>query len=80
MIGLLIGVPIPVIGSLLAAVLFGAFGAMAGAVVAEWSGHGRLQHSIRVGRGAFWGRFAATIGKLLIGLLMCGVILLLLWW
>jgi uncharacterized protein YqgC (DUF456 family) len=68
--GAIIGVPIPVIGSLVAAVGGGAFGAFAGAYLGEyWKG--RMSHErLSISTGAMLGRIAGTIGKLIIGAAM----------
>jgi hypothetical protein len=59
-------VPIPVIGSVVAAVLFAGLGAMAGAILGEVSAGQRLDTSWQIGKAAFWGRLAGTLGKMLL--------------
>jgi hypothetical protein len=62
-VGLLVGAPIPVIGSLVAAVLLAAVGAMIGAVIGErWKGRD-WRPSWQVGKSAFWGRLLGTAAK-----------------
>ena len=73
--GLAVGVPLPLIGSVVGALLFGGLGALAGAVAGErWKGR-TLDQSLRVGEAAFWGRLLGTLGKTLAGALMIGVLL-----
>jgi uncharacterized protein len=73
-VGILVGLPIPLIGSLLAAILFAGLGAMAGAVLGEiWVGR-NMDASWQVGKGAFWGRLAGTLGKVLVGAVMIAVV------
>jgi len=68
--GLFVGVPIPVVGSLFAALLFGGLGALAGAMVGEtWKGRD-LDESWRVGKAAFWGRLLGTLTKSITGSVM----------
>jgi len=67
-LGAVVGTPVPIIGSLLAAVLFGGLGATAGAMYGEWAGGRELQHSWRIGRAAFIGRTLGTLGKSTIGI------------
>jgi uncharacterized protein YqgC (DUF456 family) len=66
-LGVFIGVPIPLIGSVVAAVFFAGLGAMAGAVFSEISVGQKLGTSWRIGKAAFWGRLAGTLGKMLLG-------------
>jgi uncharacterized protein len=73
--GLFVGLPLPVVGPPLAALLFASLGAMAGAMLGEsWKGRG-LDQSVEVGKAAFWGRLLGTLAKTLIGSIMCGVTL-----
>ncbi len=68
--GLLVGVPIPVVGPLVVAILGGALGAFAGAYVGEaWKGQEHEQR-VAIGRGAFVGRLWGTAGKLAVGAIM----------
>jgi uncharacterized protein YqgC (DUF456 family) len=73
-VGGIAGLPIPVIGSLLAALLFGAAGATAGAMYGEWSDGKSWQESWTVGHAAFWGRLFGTLGKFAAGAVMVVVI------
>ena len=75
LIGIGLGLPIPVIGSLVAAVLFAGLGALAGAVLGEqWSGRD-LDAALRVGSAAFWSRLFGTLGKALCGAVMVVLVL-----
>jgi uncharacterized protein YqgC (DUF456 family) len=74
-VGVFIGVPVPLIGSAVAAVFFAGLGAMAGAILGEISAGQRLATSLQIGRAAFWGRLAGTLGKMLLGALMITVVL-----
>ena len=67
--------PIPVVGSLVAAVLFAALGAMAGAVLGETTAGRGLDASLRIGSWAFAGRLAGTLGKMLVGAVMIAAVL-----
>lgn len=68
--GLTVGLPIPIVGSIAAALLFAGLGALGGAVLGEqWKGR-TLDQSLRVGESAFWGRILGTFGKTVIGALM----------
>ncbi|MEI8376446.1 MAG: DUF456 domain-containing protein [Planctomycetota bacterium] len=69
-LGTLIGVPIPLVGSAIAAVFFAGLGAMAGAMLGEISVGQRLGTSWQIGKAAFWGRLAGTMGKMLVGAFM----------
>jgi hypothetical protein len=74
LVGVVVGLPIPLVGSVVAAVLFAGLGAMAGAILGElWAGKD-LDASWRIGRLAFWGRLAGTLGKVLIGAMMIAVV------
>jgi len=73
--GMFAALPIPLVGPLVGAVLFGALGALAGAVLGEqWKGKD-LDESLRVGHAAFWGRLLGTLGKALVGAVMVLVVL-----
>jgi uncharacterized protein YqgC (DUF456 family) len=62
-VGLFVGIPIPVIGSLVSAILFGGVGAMIGAILGEsWKGRD-FDTSLEVGKAAFVGRLLGTVGK-----------------
>ena len=74
-VGLFVGVPIPIVGSLVAAVLFGAVGALAGAVLGEsWKGRD-FDASLTVGKAAFVGRVLGTVAKMIVSSLMVAVTL-----
>lgn len=68
--GGLIGMPIPIIGSAIAAVLGGALGAFAGAAYAEHRRGEQHGQVFRVGKAAFSGRLMGTGFKAIIGALM----------
>jgi uncharacterized protein YqgC (DUF456 family) len=75
LVGLVVGVPIPVVGSLAAALIFGGLGALVGALVGEsWKGRD-LAASLEIGKAAFVGRIAGTLGKLIVGAVMVVVLL-----
>ncbi len=74
LLGMVVGLPIPLLGPLLAAVLFAGIGALLGAMLGErWKGRD-LDESWAVGKGAFWGRLLGTLGKVLVGSIMIGVV------
>ena len=73
MTGLFVGIPIPVIGSVIAALLFAGLGAFLGAVLGELSAGRSLAESWKFGQAAFWGRLSGTLAKALIGVVMAGV-------
>jgi len=58
--GGIVGVPIPVVGPPIAAVMGGALGALVGAGLAESSRGEEVHKSWRVGEAAFWGRLLGT--------------------
>ncbi len=68
LIGAFVGIPVPAIGSLLAAILFGGMGAAIGATYGEWSDGRPWRESWAVGHAAFWGRTFGMFGKLTAGL------------
>ncbi len=69
-VGVFVGVPIPVIGSLAAALIFGGVGALVGAFVGEsWKGRD-FATSLTIGHAAFVGRILGTVGKLIVGSVM----------
>jgi uncharacterized protein YqgC (DUF456 family) len=69
-VGIFVGLPIPIVGSLVAAVLFGGIGALAGAVLGEtWKGRD-LDSSIEIGKAAFIGRLLGTAAKMIVCSLM----------
>jgi uncharacterized protein YqgC (DUF456 family) len=73
-VGLGIGAPIPIIGSLVMAVLGGAAGAFTGAYLGEvWKGRDEPER-LAAGRGAFFGRIWGTVGKLAVGAVMLAIV------
>ena len=69
-VGALIGLPVPVVGSVLAAILFGGLGATAGAMYGHWSDGQPWRESWTIGHAAFWGRLCGTLGKIIVGAVM----------
>lgn len=67
-LGAIIGVPIPLVGSVIAAILFGGLGATAGAMYGEWTNGKPWKESWTIGHAAFWGRTVGTLGKMSAGL------------
>lgn len=61
--GATVGIPIPVIGSAIGAVIGGAAGAFGGAAIAEHTQGEQFEHSMKVGKAAFWGRLLGTAAK-----------------
>jgi uncharacterized protein len=58
---------------LVGALFFAGMGATLGAMLGEfWKGRS-LDHSWTVGQAAFWGRLLGTLAKVVIGALMVGV-------
>jgi uncharacterized protein len=74
-IGILIGIPVPVVGPIFAALLFAGLGAMAGAMLGEIWVEKNLAAIWQVGRAAFWGRLAGTLGKMLVGAVMVAIVI-----
>jgi len=73
--GATVGLPIPVIGSIIAILLFAGLGAMAGAMIGEfWKGRD-WDGSLKIGQAAFWGRLLGTAGKLAAGTVLVVVVL-----
>lgn len=73
-LGLFVGIPIPVIGPVIAALLFSSVGALAGGMLGEvWVGR-TLPECWSVGHAAFWGRLFGTLGKVLVGGVMVAVV------
>ncbi|MCH2221260.1 MAG: hypothetical protein MK097_13210, partial [Dechloromonas sp.] len=73
--GAALGIPIPVVGSAIAAVLGGACGALAGAAFAEHTLGEAAGHSMRVGHAAFWGRLLGTGFKSIVASLLAVIVL-----
>jgi uncharacterized protein len=73
-VGIFIAMPIPVVGPIFAALFFAAAGAMTGAIIGEiWAGR-HLDESWHIGKAAFVGRLAGTLGKMLIGAVMLALV------
>ena len=65
----------PVVGSLLAALLFRLdSGRWSARSSAKRCGVDRAGASLRIGHAAFWGRMVGTLAKVLIGAIMVGVV------
>ena len=75
-IGAVVGTGImPIIGSLIGALLLSGAGALAGAFLGEqWIGRS-VDDSLQVGQAAFWARLAGTAAKMVIGCVMLMVVL-----
>ena len=72
-LGLAVGAPVPVVGPLVAIILFSGIGALVGAMLGEfWKGRGD-DEALRVGRAAFWGRILGTVSKILVGSMMVAI-------
>ncbi len=69
-LGAIVGVPVPVIGSVLAAILFGGIGATAGAMYGEWTDGRSWKENWTIGHAAFWGRTFGMFGKISAGLVI----------
>lgn len=77
--GMFVGVPVPIVGSLIAAVVFGGLGAFGGAVAGErWAGK-EWDVSIRIGWGALWGKLLGTLLKSICGTAMMVLLLYAVW-
>lgn len=73
-LGLGVGAPVPVVGSLVMAIMGGAVGAFAGAYLGEaWKGRDETARTA-AGRGAFFGRIWGTVGKFAVGAIMLAVV------
>ena len=73
--GAIVGLPVPGVGSILAAILFGGAGATIGAMYGEWSDGKPWRESWAVGHAAFWGRTFGMLGKLVVGAILVTVVL-----
>lgn len=71
--GAMIGIPIPILGSAIAAIVGGALGAFGGAAFAEHTRGERAGHSLKVGQAAFWGRILGTGIKTIIASIIAAV-------
>jgi uncharacterized protein YqgC (DUF456 family) len=70
LVGIVVGLPIPLFGSLAAAVLFGGAGALVGAMLGEsWKGRD-FDASFEVGKAAFVGRVLGTVAKMIVSTIM----------
>jgi uncharacterized protein len=73
-LGVIVGLPVPMVGSFIAALLFAGLGALAGAMLdGYWAGQD-MRVNWQVGKAAFWGRLAGTMGKTLVGALMGAIV------
>lgn len=73
--GAFVGIPVPAVGSILAAILFGGAGATIGAMYGEWSDGRPWRESWAVGHAAFWGRTLGMLGKLAAGIVIVFIVL-----
>jgi hypothetical protein len=74
-VGIFVGLPIPLVGSLVGAVLFGAGGALVGAMIGErWKGRD-LDASFEIAKAAFFGRVLGTVAKMIVSSIMVFVTL-----
>ena len=73
--GAVVGIPVPVIGSILAAILFGGIGAAAGAFYGEWTDGRAWRESWTIGHAAFWGRTFGVFGKIAAGMIIVAIAL-----
>lgn len=73
--GAIIGTPIPVIGSVVAVLLFASLGSLGGAMLGEWWKGRDWEARWQVGHAAFWGRLLGTVGKVSIGSVIVVVVL-----
>ena len=72
--GVLIGTPVPIVGSFVMAVVGGAAGAFAGAYVGEtWKGRTDAER-MAAGKGAFVGKIWGTLGKLACGAVIVAIV------
>ena len=72
--GVMIGTPVPVLGSFVMAILGGAGGAFAGAYLGEmWKGRSE-DARIAAGQGAFVGKIWGTLGKLACGAVIVAIV------
>jgi uncharacterized protein YqgC (DUF456 family) len=77
--GMFVGIPVPFVGSLIAAVVFGGLGAFGGAVAGErWAGK-EWDVSIQIGWGALWGKLLGTLLKTICGTAMMVLLLYAVW-
>ena len=72
--GVMVGAPVPVLGSFVMALLGGAGGAFAGAYLGEmWKGRDEPER-IAAGQGAFVGKIWGTLGKLACGAVIVAIV------
>jgi uncharacterized protein YqgC (DUF456 family) len=75
-LGAFFGLSIPVVGSVIAILLFASGGALGGAMLGEWWKGRDWETTWQVGHAAFWGRLLGTVGKLCMGSVIVVVVLL----
>ncbi len=61
-----VGIPVPIIGSLIGAVVFGGLGPLWSGGGERWAGK-EWDLSIRIGWGALWGKLLGTLLKTICG-------------
>ncbi len=74
-LGALVALPIPVVGSVIAALLGSVAGALLGGMAGEYSSGGQWRQSMKVGGAAATGRMLGTIGKSVAGGIMIAVLI-----
>lgn len=78
-VGFFVGLPIPVVGGLVASLLFSGLGAAGGAILGQrWLGR-NWNETMSVGWAAFYGRLLGTLGKSICGAAMVIVLLFAVW-
>ena len=75
LLGVFVGLPIPIVGSIFGALLFACLGALIGAMFGEMSAGKGLNASWQIGKAAFGGRLAGTLGKVVLGSAMVFVVI-----
>lgn len=74
MVGIFMGVPIPLAGPIIGAIGGAALGAFGGAYLGElWKGRG-AEERLAIGKGAFFGRLWGTVTKFAVGVVMVLVV------
>ena len=73
LLGLMVGLPIPVIGPIVTGPIFAALGALGGAILGEQSLGRDPDQAWQIGKAAFWGRLLGTLAKVLLGSLMIAI-------
>ena len=74
-LGAFVGIPLPIIGTIVGVLFFASAGALVGAMIGEDMQGRDFRESFGVGMAAFWGRLLGTLAKTLIGGVMVAVAL-----